>query len=149
MAFIFRPQIIPSWVDQAGGQRDSFWTLQSRSEVVPTDLLSLMLAAVPLTKAGQLAVTFQVTHVIGGSGLSNVYGIGDAATFYVKSASGGVGAISLPDLNPSILKVDGVTIDQTNSDVVNFLSVAFGVLGDTAGNPWTSVRQANRTRFPA
>lgn len=148
MSIIFRPQLIPSWQDQAGGYRDSFWTLQDRSEVVPSDLLAVVTAALPLTKAGCLAVTYQVTHVVGGTPLANPYNVVDAATFYVKSGPGGLGTISIPDLNPAILKGDGVTVDQTNSLVVTFLASVFAKLGDTNGNAWNSVRQANRTRFP-
>lgn len=148
MAFVFRPQLIPSWVDQSGGQRDSFWTTQNRSETVPSALLAVVTAALPLTKAGCLAVTYQVTHLVGGSASSNPYNIGDAATFYLASASGGKGVISIPDLNPSILAGDAVTIDQANSDVAFFLGTVFAELGDVTGSPWSSVRQANRTRFP-
>lgn len=148
MAFIFRPQMILSWVDKQGGTRDSGWTTQNRSEVVPTDLLSVALAALPLTKAGQLAITYQCVHVIGGAAATNVYNIGDAASFFLKSAAGGLGCISIGDLNPAILKSDAVTVDATNADVINFLSKVYLYLGDDAGSPWASVRQMNRTRFP-
>lgn len=148
MSFIFRPQIIPSWIDQGNSNRDSFWLLQNRVETVPSDLLAVVTAAKALTKSGRLCVAYQIPHVYGESGSSNVYGIGDAATFYVSSTPGGRGVISIPDLDPAILMPDGVTIDQSNSAVVAFVAQMYAKLGDSNGNAWTSIRAANRTRFP-
>jgi hypothetical protein len=148
MAIIFRPQIIPSWLDEVGGTRDSFWTTQNRIEAVPADLQLVVTKAAALTKAGSIAMTFQVPLVVGTAAASNAYNIGDAATFYLKSSGGQFGVISIPDLDPAILMGDGVTIDQTNANVVAFIAQVYAKLGDTAGNAWATVRQANRTRFP-
>jgi hypothetical protein len=145
---IFRPVIIPSWVDSVGGMRDSFWTTQDRSEAVPSDLQAVVTAASALTSAGTLAVTFQVPLVVSSSPSANAYNVGDAATFYLTSSTGNNGVISIPAPLSSIFKADGMTIDQTNSNVVSFLSEVASKLGDTNGNPWASVRSASRTRFP-
>lgn len=128
--------------------RDSFWTLQNRVETVPAALLNLVALGQVLTKAGRLGVTFQVSTTYGESGDANVYNIGDAATFYLASATGGKGVISLPDPDPAIFEADGVTIDMTNADVIAFIAEVFLYCGDSNGNAWSSIRQANRTRFP-
>jgi hypothetical protein len=148
VALVFRPMVCPSWYDGVGGSRDSKWMLQSNGLGVPIALQLLVGAAEAISYAGLTAITYQVFLSAAGTPISGPYNCGDAATFYVESGPGLTGVISIPDPDPSILLGDGVTIDQTNSDVISFISYLFSYCGDSSGNPWTIVRSAKRTRFP-
>lgn len=145
---LLRPMLIINWSDNVGGQRNSFWTLQNSYYSMPTQLVAMAAAAGELSNAGVNGIALQIPLLVGTSPVSGPYNCGDAASFYVKSGTGLKGELSVPGLKPSILLGDGVTVDQTNTAVVTFLSDMSLYLGDTTGAAWTSVRQANRTRFP-
>jgi hypothetical protein len=106
-------------------------------------------AAYAISSAGLLAMTYQIPMVEGLSADSGPYNCGDAATFYLTSTAGLQGVISVPDPDPAIFLSDGVTVDQTDSFVIAFLTQVMAHLGDSGGSPWITVRGAARTRFPS
>lgn len=148
MALTYRPMIIPSWVDPNGGARDCFWTIQGSYGSVPTPLQLVVNAAKLLSDAGLPAMTYQIPLPQTPAPVSGPYNCGDAASFFLTSTAGLNGVVSIPDPDPSIFEVDGQTIDQTNIDVISFVSYVMLYLGDSGGNPWVVIRQAVRTRFP-
>ena len=148
MSMLLRPMIFTSWRDTSGGFRDSAWTSALAYAVWPNPLQGVSDAAAALSNAGRIGMAYQAPLLVGSSPVTGPFGCGDAATFYMKSSAGLVGVLSIPDPKPAIFLGDGVTVDQSNSLVATFLGEAMAFLGDTAGNPWNSVRQANRTRFP-
>lgn len=148
MAIIVRPLASCAWVDVVGNRRNTSWMTQAEYFAVPTDVQIMMEAASLLSNGGQTAIAYQVPMSIGSSPVAGPYSCTDAATFYVKSAGGLLGVISVPDPALSIFKSDRMTVDQTNTDVLLFVSYMYAYLGDSNGNPWTSIRKAVRTAFP-
>jgi hypothetical protein len=140
--------IITSWNDTVNGQRDSCWTSQVSYGSVPTQLQTVANFAKALTKAGIMALTYQVPLVVGSAASSNSYNIGDAAAFYFTSSAGVNGQLNCPDPDPTIFLGDGITVDLTNTHVISFVSSVMAYLGDPDGNEWVTLRKAVRIRFP-
>lgn len=148
MSLTFRPMIIPSWIDYVGGMRDSFWSIQGAGASIPMGLQLTVGAAAFFSDCGLLAMTYQSPQVESPAPIEAAYNVLDAATFYFTSSGGQQGVISVPAPYFAIFKSDGVTVDLTNVAVIQFVSYVGAYLGDSAGNPWTQLRMAVRTRFP-
>lgn len=141
-------QVLGFWVDEQGNPATTFWNTLDQSDAVPSGLISLLNAAKLCTTAGLVAVQYQTTHYIGGSGSGGSYpSIYDRAVFRSRMSTTGARVMTeIPCPKIEILNSDHQTIDLTNSLVVDFQTALMAYTGDPLGHAVGPFLQGQRQR---
>jgi len=137
----------PNFVDVLGGQSNPMWTLADQSDGGFGPMSGLAGATQALSVAALFAGVLQARGIVGGTPSPGVYGtVTDQVIFGVQSVAR-QGQLAIPAPVDTIFQADNVTVDLTNPLVTAWFSSASSVLGDSYGNPWTTLVWGQRRKI--
>ncbi len=139
--------VYPNFVDLAGGQANCMWSAADQSDAGDGPFGGLMSATQAMSNCGVFAVVQQVRGLHSATPASGSYPtVSDQAVMYVQSAQSS-GQIVIPGPVNALFPSGNDRADLDNPLVVAWFSAASSVLGDSYGNPWTSLVEVRRRKI--
>lgn len=147
MSAPLRNGVFVGFKDTQGGQADSFWWLQNQSPLAMDPYqrmmywLSQISSAAPFGIIQQQYKSYPYLPVIGPYGT-----VLQQAVIMVRSVLGADYVVFPAPVN-AVVQPDGYTLNMSYGPLVHFIEEARAIIGDAAGNPFTSwgpgwIRQA-------
>lgn len=139
--------VFPNFVDLGGGQANCMWTSADQSDAGPGPYAGILSATQNMSNCLVFASVQQVRSLVSGTATTGAYPtVSDQIVMYVQSAQSS-GQIVIPG------PVDGLFVGgSSNAALDNPLVEAWwgeaqSVLGDSYGNPWTTLVEARRRKI--
>ncbi len=137
----------PNFVDVLGGQANCMWSSANQGDAGFGPYAGLAGATQVLSCAGVFAGVSQTRALVSAPPIVGTYGtVSDQVVMFVQSAETS-GQLVIPAPIDSIFTSDHQTVDLENGDVVAWFSAVSSVLGDSYGNPWTSLKSGRRRKL--
>jgi len=140
-------QILVDWLDANGLGGQNFLSTQDQTAGTDGAYAALATALTNISDAGLVAITFQKPSIHTPAAGSGPYkSCSDRAVFNLRSSANTAGTLNVVAPKSSIFLSDNKTVDMSNSLVVALVTAVTGVLGDSHGNPWVTVKQGFREK---